>query len=125
MELKFRSKGKVYSIIILQLRYAQGLGKKSLLVPFKGKPVVYPYSLKRFLQKAKAFGFVDAQKSYVINHKAVDKLIHKHHHYAQLDTGEKIYITKKAYLQLNALITAWRRTITPPTHSKFPWVTPN
>jgi len=125
MELKFRSGGKPYSINILQLRYAQGLGKKSLLVPFKGKPLVYPYSLKRFLNKAKAFGFVHAQKSYVINHKAVIKTGYGHHHFALLDSDEEIYITKEAFEELNVLIDAARRTIIPPREGNTPWVSPN
>jgi len=125
MELKFKSGGKAYSIHILQVRYAQGAGKKCFLVPFNGKPILYPYSLKRFLHNAKAFGFVKAQKGYVVNHKAVLKTGHVHHHYAVLDTEQEIYITEKAFEELNALMIAARRTIIPPTSGNFPWVTPN
>ena len=124
-ELKFRSGGKSYNIPLLQLRYAQGAGKKSLLVPFKGKPFYYPYPLNQFYSKVKLFGFVLAQKSYVVNHKAVMKTGYGHHHFAELDNGEEIYITKEAFEQLNVLLTLLRRSISPAPDKNSPWVSPN
>lgn len=93
----YDDEGRFWRLRIPQVRRARAAGRKCYLSLFSGEKVKCPLSLKEFYHRSKPFGFVHAQRCYVLNPDAVDDLYHKHHHFAILNDGEEIYITEAAY----------------------------
>jgi len=95
--LQFYSKGKLQDIYLPTMRRVKAKKRGTYLLLPSGELLECPFSISYIWQIVQHFGFVKAQKSYLLNPKAVTNVFHKHHHYALLDDGRSIYITAQAY----------------------------